>query len=268
MTALIILLVGFFALIAILSFGFSRLLVVLSKREAEHLQNLDPRDWPKKILYADTHTYKPLFMTIGLVLSLGLTLILFEWKSYDETELLELADAKDTFEEVYEIPPTQQPPPPKPKIQHPEIVAVPDEEEIEQEIELVLDVEVTEETRVEDIQELDIEEPAEEVDEIFLVVEEQPAPVGGMTAFYKFLGDHIQYPETARRVGISGRVFVEFVVDKTGHITMARVVKGIGGGCDEEAVRVVKLAPPWKPGMQRGRPVRVKMTVPVYFKLE
>ena len=244
------------------------MVVLLGKRDGDHYKEVRAIDWPKKLPFADTHTYKPLFMTIGLVLSLGITLILFEWKSYDETEILELGNAKETFEEVYEIPPTKQPPPPKPKIQHPEIVAVPDEEELEEDIELVLDVEVTEETVIEEVQDLQLEEPEEEVDEIFLVVEEQPMPDGGMAAFYKFLSDHMKYPETARRVGISGRVFVEFVVDKSGHITHARVVKGIGGGCDEEAIRVVKLAPPWKPGKQRGRPVRVKMTVPVYFKLQ
>ncbi len=268
MLSLILLILGFFLLIVLLSYGFSRLLVELSKREEEKLQDVNAIDWPKKLSFADTHTYQPLFMTIGLVLSLGITLILFEWKSYNETEILQLADAKETFEEVYEIPPTKQPPPPKPKIQHPEIVEVPDEEEIEEEIELVLDVEVTEETVIEDVQDVMLEEEEEDIEEVFLVVEEQPTPEGGMSAFYKFLADHIKYPEQARRVGISGRVFVEFVVDRDGRITQAHVVKGIGGGCDEEAIRVVKLSPPWKPGMQRGRAVKVRMTVPVYFKLQ
>ena len=100
------------------------------------------------------------------------------------------------------------------------------------------------------------------------MVQDQPEPEGGIAAFYDYLGEHIRYPDEARRIGISGRVFVEFVVDKDGSITQAKVVKGIGGGCDEEAVGVVMSSPKWKPGKRRGRPVKVRMTVPVFFMLE
>lgn len=224
----------------------------------------------KKLPIAKLGKYHHLFMALGLIIALGIVNIAIEWKTYDQKEYLQLAAVTDDFEEVYEIPQTTQPPPPKPVLQHPEIVAVPDEEEIEQEIELNLDVEVTEDTKIEEVIHFEIDEgPAEEkVEEIFLVVEDKPEPIGGLAAFYDFLGQNIDYPEQARRVGISGRVFVEFVVEKDGSITRAHVVKGIGGGCDEEAVRVVNMAPKWKPGMQRGRPVKVRMTVPVFFKLE
>ena len=151
-------------------------------------------------------------------------------------------------------------------MQLPQIIEIPDEEEIEEEIEVDLDVEITEETVIEDI--VFEEAPEEEVaDEIFDIVEDQPAPPGGMGAFYKFIGSSMKYPNQARRMGIEGRVFVQFVVDKDGQLTDIKAVKGIGAGCDEEAVRVLKSAPKWKPGKQRGRPVKVRMILPITFKL-
>lgn len=77
----------------------------------------------------------------------------------------------------------------------------------------------------------------------------------------------MKYQNQARRMGIEGRVFVQFVVDKDGQLTEIKAVKGIGAGCDEEAVRVLKSAPKWKPGKQRGRPVKVRMILPITFKL-
>ena len=207
-----------------------------------------------------------LFLNIGLVVSLLVVITAFEWRFYDEGALMDLGQVADEFEDVMEIPPTEQPPPPPPKIQQPEIIEVPDEEEIEEEIEVDLDVEITEETIVEDIV---FEAPVEEevADEIFTIVEEQPAPKGGMAAFYEYVGKKLKYPAQARRMGIEGRVFVEFVVDKNGAITDVKAIKGIGAGCDEEAVRVIQEAPAWNPGKQRGRPVKVRMILPITFKL-
>jgi protein TonB len=207
-----------------------------------------------------------LFLNIGLVISLLLIITAFEWKFYDEGELMDLGQVSDEFEDVMEIPPTEQPPPPPPKIQQPEIIEVPDEEEIEEEIEVDLDVEITEETVVEDI--VFEEAPEEEVaEEIFTIVEDQPEPKGGMAAFYEYVGKKLKYPAQARRMGIEGKVFVEFVVDKDGSITDVKAIKGIGAGCDEEAIRVIQEAPKWKPGKQRGRPVKVRMILPITFKL-
>jgi periplasmic protein TonB len=167
---------------------------------------------------------------------------------------------------VMEIPPTEQPPPPPPKVQQPEIIEVPDEEEIEDEIEIDLDVEITEETQIEEM--VFEEAPEEEVaDEIFTVVEDQPTPKGGMQAFYEYVSKNMKYPAQARRMGVEGRVFVQFVVDKDGTITDVKAVKGIGAGCDEEAVRVLQNAPKWNPGKQRGRSVRVRMVLPITFQL-
>jgi periplasmic protein TonB len=207
-----------------------------------------------------------LFLNIGLVISLVVVITAFEWKFYDEGDLMDLGQVNDEFEDVMEIPPTEQPPPPPPKIQQPEIIEVPDEEEIEEEIEVNLDVEITEETVVEDIV---FSDPVEEevAEEIFTIVEDQPQPKGGMAAFYEYVGKNLKYPAQARRMGIEGKVFVEFVVDKDGTITDVKAIKGIGAGCDEEAIRVIQLAPKWSPGKQRGRPVKVRMILPITFKL-
>ena len=77
----------------------------------------------------------------------------------------------------------------------------------------------------------------------------------------------MEYPSQARRMGIEGRVFVQFVVDKQGNVTEVQSVKGIGAGCDEEAERVLRESPKFKPGKQRGRPVKVRMVLPIIFKL-
>jgi len=220
----------------------------------------------KKSHNADLNRKTGLFLNIGLVLSLLISITAFEWRFYDDGSLVDLGQVKDEFEDMLEIPPTEQPPPPPPKIQQPEIIEVPDEEEIQEEIEVDLDVEMTEETVIEDIV---IEEaPEEEVaDEIFTIVEDKPEFPGGEAAFYAYVGKNMKYPTTARRMGIEGRVFVQFIVDKAGNITNVEVIRGIGAGCDEEAARVVKECPKWKAGKQRGQPVKVKMVLPITFKL-
>jgi protein TonB len=219
----------------------------------------------KKNPEADLSRRTGLFFNIGLVLTLMLVIVAFEWKDYDEIEVVDLGVANDEFEELIDIPITEQPPPPPPKIQQPEIIEIPDEEEIEEEIELDIDLEVTEETEIEEIV---FEEPVEEepVDQIFEVVEDQPTPEGGMEAFYKFVGKELKYPAQANRMGIEGRVFVQFVVDEKGNVSEVKTVRGIGAGCDEEAVRVIKMTK-WNPGKQRGRPVKVRMIMPVLFRL-
>lgn len=220
----------------------------------------------KKNPKADLNKKWWLFYFIGLTITLALVLTAFEWKSYDDTGLMELGQVEDDFEDIMDIPPTEQPPPPPPVVQLPEIIEVPDEEEIEEEIEVDLDVEVTEETVIEDIVFEEAPEE-EEVDEIFTIVEDKPTFPGGDGAMYKYLGKSIDYPSQARRMGIEGRVFVQFIVDKDGSIKEVQAIKGIGAGCDEEAVRVIKAMPSWKPGKQRGRPVKVRMVLPVFFKL-
>lgn len=220
----------------------------------------------KKKPEADLTKKSGLFLSIGLVISLALVIMAFEWRFYDDGSMVDLGRVDDNFEDMLEIPPTEQPPPPPPVIQQPEIIEIPDEEEIEEEIEVNLDVEITEETVVESL--VFDEAPEEEVaEEIFSIVEDQPTPQGGMDAFYKYVGKNINYPAQARRMGVEGKVYVQFVVDKDGSLNEVQAIKGIGAGCDEEAVRVVKSAPKWNPGKQRGRAVKVRMVIPITFKL-
>ena len=103
---------------------------------------------------------------------------------------------------------------------------------------------------------------------IYTVVEEMPEFKGGTQELYNYLGSNIKYPEVAKKEGISGRVFVQFVVEKDGSINNVKVLRGIGGGCDEEAMRVVKSMPNWKPGKQKGEEVRVVYNLPIKFKLQ
>jgi protein TonB len=221
----------------------------------------------KKTDKADLTNKSWLFFNIGLVVTLLIVVMAFEYKSSDDADLKNMAKNNTLMEEILEVPPTEQPPPPPPKIQQPQIIEVPDEEEIKEEIKVEFDVEVTEDTKVEEIVVAPVVEEKEDVDQIFLVVEETATPKGGMGAFYEFVRSKLKYPAQARRMGVEGKVFVEFVINRDGSIQDVRAIKGIGAGCDEEAVRVVQSAPPWNPGKQRGKPVRQRYVVPITFKL-
>lgn len=108
--------------------------------------------------------------------------------------------------------------------------------------------------------------PPEDTTQIFLLAEVQPKPVGGYDSFYAQLAKNLKYPRQAIRQGIDGKVFVEFIVDRNGKVVNLKIIKGIGAGCDEEAMRVIALTP-WEPGKQRGKPVYVRMVMPVVFKV-
>ena len=103
--------------------------------------------------------------------------------------------------------------------------------------------------------------------ELFTVVEQMPEFNGGEEAMNKFLDKNLEYPQMAKEQGIQGKVWIGFIVDKFGNVTNVEVLRGIGGGCDEEAQRVVKMMPRWKPGMQSGKPVTVKFRFPINFTL-
>ncbi|MGA0559370.1 energy transducer TonB [Larkinella sp. VNQ87] len=111
-------------------------------------------------------------------------------------------------------------------------------------------------------------EAAPKEEQIFTVVEQNPEFPGGMAALGQFLSKNIRYPPAASRANVSGRVFVSFVVNTDGSIQDVTVLKGLGFGTDEEAMRVVKAMPKWRPGKQSGRPVRVKYNLPINFQLE
>lgn len=208
---------------------------------------------------------RPLMLNIGMVLSIGLAILAINWKTYDQKALMDLGQVEMEMNEIIEVPISEQPPPPPVKQEVFQIAEVKDTEVVE-ELELTLDVEVTENEALEEIEYVaPLEE--EEVEEIFVIVEQEPMPVGGFEAFYTYMAEELKYPSAALRLDISGTVYVEFVIEKDGTITQVKTVKGIGAGCNEEAVRVIENAAPWLPGKQRGKAVRVKKIIPVKFIL-
>lgn len=207
--------------------------------------------------------------SLSLCISLALIIGMFELRFKSNGSTVNLTSVRSAFETLMEIPPTkQETAPPPPKIKAPKIIEVSDDQLLE-DVDIDFDIEITEDTKIADynISEINIPPEEEKADEIFTIVEENPTPVGGFKAFYDYVSKNLHYPRKAKQLGIEGRVFVQFVVEKDGSLTDIQVIKGIGGGCDEEAVRVIREAPKWNPGKQRGRPVRVRMILPVVFKL-
>jgi protein TonB len=103
---------------------------------------------------------------------------------------------------------------------------------------------------------------------VFVVVEESPEFQGGDQARIEYLIKNINYPKKARKAGIQGTVYITFIIEKDGKVSNVRILRGIGGGCDEESLRVVKNMPKWKPGRQRGKNVRVQYNMPLKFTLK
>lgn len=103
--------------------------------------------------------------------------------------------------------------------------------------------------------------------EDFTYIDHKPLPKDGLQGLYKYIQSNLKYPEAAKEAGVEGKVFVEFIVDKDGSLTDIKTVKGIGHGCDDEAERVLKASPAWNPGMIADQPVRVKMILPIMYKL-
>jgi TonB family protein len=104
--------------------------------------------------------------------------------------------------------------------------------------------------------------------EVFTVVEETAMPDGGVKVFYEFLAKNLLYPESARNAGIEGKVFIQFVINLDGSLSDFVIMRGIGSGCDEEAIRVLQLSPPWIPGKQNGKVVKQRMILPITFALD
>ena len=160
-----------------------------------------------------------MFFNIGLIVSLLLAILAFTYKVEDDSSKKDLNNNNMLVEEILEVPPTEQLPPPPPKIEQPKIIEVPDDKKIEEEIEINMDAETDiNETKVEIPMAPVVVEEKEDPNTIFTVVEETAAPIGGMGAFYEFVGKKIKYPAQAKRMGIEGKVFVEFIIDENGII--------------------------------------------------
>ena len=221
----------------------------------------------KKNPNVDLRNKRPLFLGLGAVISLLLVIGVFSYTS-SQSKNLTCALPVVSDEDIMEIIPSSvQPPPPKPKpIKHIQIVEVV-EDAPEDLIDIDIDPTIFHDEIIDDP--IVMDEPEEPVDEpeVFIVVEEQADFVGGIGKFYEFVGEEMNYPAAARRMNVQGKVYVSFIVNENGEVTEVKAIKGIGSGCDEEAVRVVKFSPNWKPGKQRGRPVKVRRVIPIVFKL-
>lgn len=218
----------------------------------------------KKSNKSNLEKKKSSFFWVGMVFSLAVVLMAFEYTVYDQTvSQLGKLDLDLLEEEIVPIAQITPPPPPPPPQPTTVIEIVDDEEEIEEELE-VMDLELDEDTEIEYVEVVE-ETVAEE--EIFTIVEQMPSYPGGDEAMFKYLSKNINYPQIAADAGITGRVYITFVIEKDGNVTDVKVLKGIGGGCDEEAIRVVKQMPKWIPGKQRGKSVKVQFNLPVNFTL-
>jgi len=209
---------------------------------------------------ANLRKYYTVFLQSGLVATLGIFIVAVnldlqpgETEEYraEEQELIEMEEIIQT--QHIETPP----PPPRPPV--PE--AVPDDEIIED-----VDFDIDAEMRLDGPMDLPPPPQEDEEDEpeedFFTVVEQMPELIGGLEDLQR----SIRYPEAARRAGIEGRVFVQFIVNEQGEVEDPQVIRGIGGGADEEALRAIRDAQ-FRPGMQRGRPVRVQYSLPIVFQL-
>ncbi len=222
----------------------------------------------KKSEKASLENDKVIYVLMGLVFVLSLVYVALEWTEKEVTKY-EVTDTEFLFEEEVEIQQTSQetpPPPPPPAVQEVEVLNV-----VEDNVETETIEVTTEETETEVVIAAPVEAPVEEEEEevVFVVVESMPEFPGGQQALFKYLSENVKYPVIAQENGIQGRVICQFVVNKDGSIVDVEVVRSGGDpSLDKEAVRVIKTMPKWKPGKQRGKPVRVKYTVPVNFKLQ
>ena len=227
----------------------------------------------KKSPKADLENKKSTWLLIGYVIVLAFMFVSFEWTKRDVKIDMSQAVADLVFEEEIEIPITEQPematPPPPPEA--PAIVEtltiVDDDMDIES-TEIASSEETGQAVEIAYVPPTVEEEEVEE-QEIFEVVEQMPEfPNGGMAGLMQFLSKNIKYPTIAQENGTQGRVSVQFVVNADGSIVDAKVIRGVDPYLDKEALRVINSMPKWKPGMQRGKAVRVKYTVPVMFRLQ
>jgi protein TonB len=225
----------------------------------------------KKAPKADMESKKNVFFMIGLVLSLGIILLAFEWTAKpSKADSLGSINALDVEEEIIPITREQEikppPPPPPPKVV--EILNIVDDD-VDIEDELHIDTEADDRTLI-TVAPVISAKPEEEEEEaqVFFIVEDMPEFPGGEMALRTYIANAIKYPVIAQENGIQGKVYVTFVVGKDGSVSNASIARGVDPSIDKEALRVVNTLPKWKPGKQRGKPVNVSYTVPINFVLQ
>ena len=225
----------------------------------------------KKTEKANLENKKLLFTEIGLIISLLIVFIAFEW-TQAEVKVSNLEDTTEVVTEEEIIPITQETPPPPPSA--PKIPVLSDQidivdDEIEVNDDLFMNLEDDANMGVEIMEYVEVEEEVVEEEAIpFQLVEEKPSFQGGdANQFSKWVNSRLEYPEIAKENGVQGRVTLQFTVEKDGSVTKVKVLRGVDPSLDKEAVRVVSMSPKWKPGKQRDRAVPVTYTFPVIFQL-
>lgn len=227
----------------------------------------------KKTPKADLEHTKGMSLLMGIVVGIAVLFVSFEWSTKEFEAATDEGVSDVLAEEEIEITvqdetPPPPPPPPPPQVDPEVLNVVEDDVELDQQ-----DIMSSEDSQQDAQQEAYVppaieEEEEEASDEIFMVVEEMPEFPGGQAELMSYIAKSLRYPVVAQENGIQGRVTVSFVVNRDGTIVDAEVVRGIDASLDKEALRVVNSMPKWKPGMQRGKPVRVKFTVPINFRLQ
>ena len=223
----------------------------------------------KKSPKANLENKKLMFMQIGMIISLLIAWLAFEHKNYDKREIDESLLNREIVEDLEMTEITKQdeqkPQPVELPKQTTQLEIVQDDVEVD---DIEINAEVDQQEVIEEYVPVEVEEEEVVEQEIFQIVEEMPSFPGGEAKLMEYVAKNIKYPQIARETGIQGRVFVGFVVEPDGSISNVKLLRGIGGGCDEEAMRVIKSLPKWKPGKQRGKAVRVSYQIPVFFKLQ
>ncbi len=224
----------------------------------------------KKTRRADLEKGKSRWLFMGLIVTLSFMFISFEWTGRNVTYTIsDLISDPDFFEELVPITYNQEkplPPPPLPAAISPDELTIVDNKSIDSETVFL----GTEDLHDAVIIPTPVEIPEETVEEAttFIIVEEMPKFRNGTADLMKYLSENIKYPTVSAEQGVQGKVVIQFVVGTEGEILNPVVVRGVDPYLDKEAVRVISSMPRWKPGMQRGKAVRVKYTVPVVFKLQ
>ena len=228
----------------------------------------------KKSPKADLERGKTLSVLMGFVVGVAVLFVGFEWSTRDVMVVQESDGVADIIaEEEVEITRPENTPPPPPPPPAPVVTEVLNvvEDDVELEQQDILSSEDNQQeaqTAVYTPPAVVEEEEEEAAQQIFTVVEEMPEFPGGQGELLKYLGKSIKYPVIAQENGIQGRVVCAFVINRDGSIVDAEVLRGVDPSLDKEALRVINSMPKWKPGKQRGKPVRVKYTVPVVFRLQ
>ena len=225
----------------------------------------------KKNEKADLEKKKGVFFQLGLVITLSLILIGFEWTSSGLSENQFDTGEGDVIDEEI-IPVTrQEKPEPKTLPKPPKVTEVLNivEDDVTIENELILDDLESDQDEEVQILDFDVTDEEEEEAEIFFIVEDMPSFKGkGLDGFRNWVMKNLQYPEIAAENGISGTVYVQFVVEPSGLVNKVIILRSVDPSLDKEAIRVVKTSPKWTAGKQRGKPVRVAFTFPIKFVLQ